>query len=72
MSSSGKKKIYPLLDGNCRIADSNKEKQEKFNIHFYLRKSKQHSYDEIVSIPTVIQAVKQQLLIGYFYISKAG
>lgn len=69
------KKKYPLLDGNCRIDDSNNEKQEKFNTHICLRKSKQHSYDddEIVSIPTVTQEdVKQQLLIGHLYISKAG
>lgn len=68
MSSSAEKKI-PLLDGNCRIADSNKEKQEQFNTHISLTKSKQHSYDddEIVSIPTVTQEdVKQQLLIEHF------
>lgn len=68
-------KRFAVLDGNCTIAVSNKEKQEEFNTHICLRKSKEHSYDddEIVSIPTVTQEdVKQPLLIGHFYISKAG
>lgn len=66
-------KKIPLLDKNCRITDINKEK-EKFNTHICLR-SEQHSYDddEIISIPTVTQEdVKEQLLTGHLYMSKAG
>lgn len=71
-STSGEKK-NPLFDGNCSIPD-NKEEKHKLSTHICLRKSKQHPYDndEIVSISTVTQDdVKQQLLIGHFYISKA-
>lgn len=52
-----------------------KKKQDKFNTHICLRKSKQHfdDDDEIVSIPTVTQEdVKQKLLAGHFCTSKAG